>query len=182
MSCCSVVKRLSCLLLLGAFAVPSTIASAEEDTAKAPSEADDAAESTSDEAPEFIYARMETSKGPVLLELNNAKAPISTANFVEYAEAGTYDGTIFHRVIPNFMIQGGGFDSDLKQRETRDPIKNEWQNGLSNTRGTVAMARTNDPDSATCQFFVNVKDNLFLDQGRTPAPPATRSSVVSSMG
>ena len=184
---CSVLQRLSVLLVLGCLALPSPAFVADESVQETPSEksapeetlpkkvvtentADEAAaeEPAADESPKFTYVRMETSKGPVLLELDNDNAPISTANFVEYVEDGTYDGTIFHRVIPNFMIQGGGFDADLKQRETRDPIKNEWENGLSNTRGTVAMARTGDPDSATCQFFINVKDNLFLDQGRDP--------------
>lgn len=125
-------------------------------------------ENTADEQagePEFIHVRMETSKGPVLLELNNAKAPISTANFVQYCRDGAYDGTIFHRVIPSFMIQGGGLEPDMTKRETRAPIKNEGKNGLLNTRGTIAMARTNDPDSATNQFFINVKDNPFLNQG-----------------
>lgn len=124
----------------------------------------DEGEDATDE-PEFIHVRMETSKGPVLLELNNAKAPISTANFVQYCKDKSYDGTIFHRVMPNFMIQGGGFDPDMTKRETRAPIKNEWNNGLLNTRGTIAMARTNDPDSATNQFFINVKDNPVLNQG-----------------
>ena len=168
MSCCCTAKRFLVLLALSvaSFSLSASFAVGQETPAVAEKPAD--TETKAEEAPEFIYARMETSKGPVLLELNNAKAPISTANFVEYAEAGTYDGTIFHRVIPTFMIQGGGFTPDLQKKTTRAPIKNEWQNGLSNTRGTVAMARTNDPDSATCQFFINVKDNLFLDQGREP--------------
>jgi len=140
---------------------------AQEDPAapEAPvGEGENTADEQADE-PEFIFVRMETSKGPVLLELNNAKAPISTENFVQYCRDGSYDGTIFHRVIPNFMIQGGGLDPNMKKRETRAPIKNEGKNGLLNTKGTVAMARTNDPDSATNQFFINVKDNPFLNQG-----------------
>jgi peptidyl-prolyl cis-trans isomerase B (cyclophilin B) len=106
---------------------------------------------------------METSKGDITLELDAEKAPETVANFVEYARAGFYDGTIFHRVIPGFMIQGGGFDVDMKQKSPRAPIKNEANNGLKNTTGTIAMARTGDPHSATAQFFINAKDNTFLD-------------------
>ena len=114
----------------------------------------------------MVYVLMTTSKGPVLLELDGVKAPISTKNFVGYAEDGTYDGTIFHRVIPNFMIQGGGFEPGMTKRPNKAPIKNEWQNGLKNVRGSISMARTSDPNSATNQFFINVKDNPALDQGR----------------
>tara|TARA_Y100000589_G_scaffold287699_1_gene288642 strand:- start:3398 stop:4510 length:1113 start_codon:yes stop_codon:yes gene_type:complete len=132
---------------------------------------------------EFVYVVMTTNKGPVLLELNRGKAPISTANFVDYAEAGTYDGTIFHRVIPGFMIQGGGFEPGMTKRDTKAPIKNEWDNGLSNARGTLAMARTSAPDSATNQFFINVKDNTFLDtpRGANPAGYAVFGRVVDGM-
>ena len=104
-----------------------------------------------------------TSMGPITLELFEDEAPISVENFLEYAREGYYDGTIFHRVIANFMIQGGGFDADFNQKPTRDPITNEADNGLSNKRGTVAMARTGMPDSATAQFFINVVDNASLD-------------------
>ncbi len=132
---------------------------------------------------EFVYVVMTTSKGPVLLELNRAKAPVSTANFVDYATAGTYDGTIFHRVIPGFMIQGGGFEPGMTKRDTKAPIKNEWDNGLSNARGTLAMARTSAPDSATNQFFINVKDNTFLDtpRGANPAGYAVFGRVADGM-
>jgi cyclophilin family peptidyl-prolyl cis-trans isomerase len=98
-----------------------------------------------------------------VIQLDKAKAPISSANFAQYAQAGHYNGTIFHRVIPNFMIQGGGFTSGMTQKETRGPIKNEANNGLKNDNFTVAMARTSDPNSATSQFFINVKDNDFLN-------------------
>jgi len=110
-----------------------------------------------------VTVHMKTSKGTIVLELYPDKAPETVANFVEYARSGFYDGTIFHRVIPGFMIQGGGFEPDMKQKKTRAPIKNEADNGLSNLTGTIAMARTPDPNSATSQFFINVKDNKFLD-------------------
>jgi cyclophilin family peptidyl-prolyl cis-trans isomerase len=106
---------------------------------------------------------LKTSMGEITLELDKAKAPISTENFLKYVESKHYDGTIFHRVIPGFMIQGGGFSADMKQKPTQAPIKNEAGNGLKNTNGTVAMARTGVVDSATAQFFINVKDNAFLD-------------------
>lgn len=112
---------------------------------------------------------METSYGSITIELDSAKAPGSVANFLAYVDAGFYDGTIFHRVIPDFMIQGGGFTADLKQKPTRPAIKNEAANGLRNLRGTIAMARTNVVDSATSQFFINHKDNPFLDH-RAPNP------------
>ncbi len=111
--------------------------------------------------------RLNTSLGDVVIELDTQKAPISTQNFIEYVKSGHYDGTIFHRVIENFMIQGGGFTADMQQKPTRPPIALESKNGLKNTRGTVAMARTNVPDSATSQFFINVTDNAFLDQANS---------------
>ncbi len=104
-----------------------------------------------------------TNFGDFTLELDFEKAPVTAANFKQYAEDGHYNGTIFHRVIDGFMIQGGGFDEDMQQKETRDPIENEADNGLLNTVGTVAMARTMDPHSASAQFFINVKDNDFLN-------------------
>lgn len=106
---------------------------------------------------------LHTNYGDIVLELDFEKAPKTAANFKQYAEDGFYDGTIFHRVIDGFMIQGGGFGEDFVQKETREQIENEADNGLSNLTGTVAMARTNDPHSATAQFFINVKDNLFLN-------------------
>lgn len=110
-----------------------------------------------------------TNMGVIELELFADKAPKTVENFLDYAREGHYDGTIFHRVIENFMIQGGGFTEDMEQKPTKDPIENEAENGLSNKLGTVAMARTPEPHSASCQFFINVKDNDFLDfQARTP--------------
>ena len=110
-----------------------------------------------------MKATIETSLGTIRLELDEAKAPITVANFAEYAKAGFYDGTIFHRVIDGFMIQGGGFTRDMDQKDTREPIRNEAMNGLKNLRGTIAMARTMVVDSATSQFFINLVDNDFLD-------------------
>lgn len=107
--------------------------------------------------------RMTTSQGVVELELLPEKAPATVKNFMDYVEAGHYDGTLFHRVIPGFMIQGGGFEPGLRQKATREPVRNEADNGLKNTRGSVAMARTMEPHSATAQFFINVADNDFLD-------------------
>ncbi len=109
---------------------------------------------------------LETSLGSIKAELFPDKAPGTVKNFLEYVDAGFYDNTIFHRVISNFMIQGGGFEPGLRQKKTRAPIKNESKNGLSNKRGTLAMARTNVADSATAQFFINVTDNLFLDRAQ----------------
>jgi len=106
---------------------------------------------------------IDTSLGAITIELNAEKAPVSVKNFEDYAKTKHYDGTIFHRVIPGFMIQGGGFTPDMEQRETKAPIKNEAKNGLKNLRGTLAMARTGVVDSATSQFFINVKDNDFLN-------------------
>ncbi len=107
--------------------------------------------------------KLATSMGDIVLELDAAKAPKTVDNFVQYVKAGHYNGTIFHRVIPDFMVQGGGMTPDMAQKPTRPPISLESHNGLTNLRGTVAMARTMDPNSATAQFFVNVKDNAFLD-------------------
>ena len=106
---------------------------------------------------------LKTSLGDIVLELDHAKAPKTSENFEQYVRDGHYDGTIFHRVINSFMIQGGGFLPDMMQKATRDPIENEAKNGLSNVTGSIAMARTTDPHSATAQFFINVKDNNFLD-------------------
>ena len=114
-------------------------------------------------------AIVETSMGTITLELNEEKAPVTVANFIDYAKSGHYDGTIFHRVIDGFMIQGGGFTKEMNQKETKDPIRNEAANGLKNARGTIAMARTSVVDSATSQFFINLVDNDFLDF-REPTP------------
>lgn len=112
------------------------------------------------------HVLLDTSFGQVEIELNTEKAPISTKNFLQYVDSGFYDKTIFHRVIPGFMVQGGGFTDQMVQKPTKDPIRNEAGNGLLNTRGTLSMARTSDPNSATSQFFINVADNDFLNPGR----------------
>jgi cyclophilin family peptidyl-prolyl cis-trans isomerase len=106
---------------------------------------------------------MDTSFGTIKIELNQDKAPITVKNFLSYVDEKFYDGTIFHRVMPGFMIQGGGMEPGMREKQTKDAIKNESGNGLSNTRGTIAMARTDDPDSATAQFYINVADNSRLD-------------------
>ena len=110
-----------------------------------------------------IQVEMKTSEGVIVIELYKDKAPVSVANFVQYVRDGFYNGMIFHRVIDGFMIQGGGMSPGMKEKEMRDPIKNEADNGLKNDRGTLAMARTGDPHSATAQFFINLSDNEFLN-------------------
>jgi peptidyl-prolyl cis-trans isomerase B (cyclophilin B) len=107
--------------------------------------------------------KMSTTMGDFVIEVDEAKAPVTAENFLQYVRDGFYDGTIFHRVISNFMVQGGGFGADMKQKPTRDPVENEAANGLKNEAYTVAMARTSDPHSATAQFFVNVVNNAFLN-------------------
>ena len=112
---------------------------------------------------------METNFGTITIELDADKAPLTVANFKKYVADDFYNNTIFHRVIPNFMIQGGGFNPGMTQKQTLDPVENEADNGLANDRGTIAMARTNDPHSATAQFFINLKDNAFLNHsGKNP--------------
>jgi cyclophilin family peptidyl-prolyl cis-trans isomerase len=122
--------------------------------------------------------RFETSLGDFTIELFDKEAPLSAQNFLDYVDAGHFDGTVFHRVIPGFVIQGGGMTADMKQKPTRVPIKNEADNGLKNRRGTLSMARTNDPHSATSQFFVNLVDNAFLDPGRGGAGYAVFGHVT----
>lgn len=112
---------------------------------------------------EGTSVRIATSKGDIVVALDAEKAPKTVANFLAYVDDGFYDGTVFHRVIEDFMIQGGGFDRDMNRKQTRDPVENEAQNGLANRRGTIAMARTSAPHSATAQFFINHRDNPNLD-------------------
>jgi cyclophilin family peptidyl-prolyl cis-trans isomerase len=122
-----------------------------------------------------------TSKGDFTVELFTEDAPISSENFLQYVDSGFFDGTIFHRVIPGFMIQGGGFTADMKQKDNGEPIKNEAKNGKKNLRGTLSMARTNDINSATSQFFVNLKDNDFLDNKPGNYGYAVFGQVISGM-
>jgi len=122
-----------------------------------------------------------TSLGDITLELEPEKAPITVENFLNYVDAGFYDGTVFHRVIPNFMIQGGGMTANLSQKPTRPAIKNEAENGLKNDAGTIAMARTSAPDSATAQFFINLKDNDFLNHGARDFGYAVFGHVTQGM-
>ncbi len=139
-------------------------------------------EAPKDEKPaeqKLSYVELDTSKGKIVLELDGVKAPISTANFLAYVNKGYYAGTIFHRVINNFMIQGGGFDGSMQQKATEKPIKNEWKNGLKNKKYTVAMARTAVADSATSQFYINVVDNDMLDQPRDGAGYAVFGKVIA---
>jgi cyclophilin family peptidyl-prolyl cis-trans isomerase len=114
---------------------------------------------------------LETSEGTILIELDPDKAPKTVANFLEYVASGHYAGTVFHRVIDGFMIQGGGLDEKLQEKQTLPPVPNEASNGLKNKKYTIAMARTNDPDSATCQFFINTADNSFLDRNEAQGNP-----------
>lgn len=116
------------------------------------------------------YVELTTNFGPIIIELNPKKAPVTVRNFLSYVDSGYYDGTIFHRVIDGFMIQGGGFDEKMNKKNTNKPIKNEAKNGLSNVVGTIAMARTNDPHSATSQFFINVANNTFLNYSSDQQP------------
>jgi cyclophilin family peptidyl-prolyl cis-trans isomerase len=154
---------------LGLFAAPS-LAQDEATTPKEPP--------AKQEAP-TVHVLMQTSLGDIALELNREKAPITVKNFLSYVDKGHYNGTVFHRIISNFMIQGGGFTPAMEQKPTDAQIKNEWQNGLKNERGTIAMARLGgQPDSASAQFFINVDNNTFLDQPRDGAGYAVFGKVV----
>lgn len=123
----------------------------------------------------------ETSMGTIKLEMFTEDAPISVENFLQYVDDGHFDGTIFHRVMPGFVIQGGGFTPDMEQKPTREPIKNEADNGLKNERGSLSMARTQEVNSATCQFFINLVDNEFLDHGSRDFGYAVFAKVVEGM-
>ena len=131
---------------------------------------------------ELKMVKLETTMGDIVIELDEKAAPITVKNFLTYVEERFYDGTIFHRVIPKFMIQGGGFTPDIAQKKTHPPIVNEANNGLRNNRGTIAMARTNNPDSATSQFFINHRDNDFLNYAGPDKPGyAVFGKVVEGM-
>jgi peptidyl-prolyl cis-trans isomerase A (cyclophilin A) len=124
---------------------------------------------------------LSTSMGDLTLELFEAEAPVTAANFLQYVDDGFFDGTVFHRVIPGFVLQGGGMTADMRQKKTRAPIKNEAKNGLKNARGTLSMARTSEIDSATSQFFINLADNDFLDHGTRDFGYAVFAKVVAGM-
>ena len=145
-------------VMTAACAKKDNVAPAEE---KIPAAAQVQADNNAEE--NTMYVLLKTSKGDIVLELDSKNAPETTENFVQYVKDGHYDGTIFHRVIKDFMIQGGGMDAQMKERATRAPIMNEADNGLKNNKYTIAMARTSDPDSATSQFFINTNDNDFLN-------------------
>ena len=125
--------------------------------------------------------RFDTTLGSFTVELFEKDSPVTTQNFLDYVDAGHFTDTVFHRVIPGFVIQGGGMTADMRQKQTRAPIKNEAGNGVRNRRGTLSMARTNDPNSATSQFFVNLVDNVSLDQGRGSAGYAVFGCVAEGM-
>lgn len=128
------------------------------------------------------HVLLKTNMGDIVLELNQDKAPVSVDNFLQYVKSGQYNGTIFHRVIENFMIQGGGFDKNMNEKPVRSPIKNEANNGLRNSAYSIAMARTANPQSATAQFFINTKDNAFLDYpGQDGAGYAVFGKVIKGM-
>lgn len=129
-----------------------------------------------------IYVRLNTTAGSFVLRLRPDQAPITVRNFLHYVKTGFYNGTIFHRVIPGFMIQGGGFTQGMKKKSTDSPIKNESNNDLQNNRGTIAMARTSDPDSATSQFFINLVDNHYLDGQNGRPGYAVFGKVIRGMG
>jgi peptidyl-prolyl cis-trans isomerase A (cyclophilin A) len=131
--------------------------------------------------PQHPHVQLDTSFGKIEIELDAVKAPISTANFLAYVDKGFYNETIFHRVIPGFMVQGGGFNRNMTEKPNGAPIKNEADNGLHNVRGTLAMARTSDVNSATSQFFINHKDNDFLDHGGRDFGYAVFGKVVNGM-
>jgi cyclophilin family peptidyl-prolyl cis-trans isomerase len=172
------MKKNTILLLLSIFAIAVISGCiAEEDVQE---KTQDKGDETMDETKQTV-AVIETSKGAIEIQLNAEKAPISVKNFLSYVNEGFYDGTIFHRVMPGFMVQGGGFTPDGNQKETKAPIKLESDNGLKNTIGTLAMARTNVPDSATSQFFINVADNGFLNNAPGNDGYAVFGEVISGM-
>lgn len=161
--------RSACKLLLLAGAMLSVLfadALAQESGVKSedkPKAADGKGGAAASQPAKPKRIRMKYNVGEIVIELDWEKAPISCENFAQYTKDGFFDGTVIHRVVPGFVIQGGGYDKDYNLKKTRDPIKNEWKNGLKNARGTLSMARTQAPDSASSQFFVNLKDNTNLD-------------------
>lgn len=171
-----------CLSLVAAAALAaSTLFAATLNTDDVPTVKTAKPQQEQEKAPAMQYVKMTTSMGDIYLELNAEKAPITVENFLQYVDAEFYDNTIFHRVISSFVIQGGGFTPEMQQKPTRKPIKNEWENGLKNLRGTISMARTSVPDSATSQFFISVVDNPSLDIPRGGAAYAVFGKVIVGM-
>lgn len=172
-------------LVIAAFAVQPDDAANKVNDATATTKVVAAADKTKSNAQneeKLVYFQMTTSLGELYLEMNNELAPISTANFLSYVEDGYYDGTIFHRVMSGFMIQGGGFDVDMNKKETKPGIENEWTNGLSNVKGSIAMARLGgQANSGTSQFFINVTDNGFLDSPRDGSGYAVFGRIAKGM-
>ncbi len=166
-----------CMVLFVSVAQAADPPQAED---KAPADPNKA-EAEQDKKTPNPVVKMVTNKGEIQIELNIEKAPISVANFLKYAKADFYNGTIFHRVIKDFMIQGGGFTPDMKEKKTKPPIKNESGNKLRNNRGTIAMARTNNPDSATSQFYINHKDNGFLNGSKGKPGYAVFGKVIKGI-
>jgi len=174
-------KMLCSLVIVSALTVIFLQSGCDKQTGKdtKPVQKDEKPMATQDKA--VTKVRIETSKGDIIVELNEAKAPISCKNFLSYVGDKFYDGTIFHRVIKGFMIQGGGMTADMRQKPVKAPIINEAKNGLKNDRGTIAMARTQDPDSATSQFFINHGDSDFLNYGVRDEGYAVFGKVVEGM-
>ncbi|MCZ6836300.1 MAG: peptidylprolyl isomerase [Planctomycetota bacterium] len=169
--------QLHSLLICTLVGLTSTMTFAQESQPENP-----APQSQPDTLAPFHFVQMKTSLGDIIFQLNYAKAPISVENFLKYVEQERYDGTIFHRVMPNFMIQGGAFTKDMGKKQANDPIKNEWQNGLKNMRGSIAMARLpGRADSATNQFFINTVDNASLDVARDGSGYAVFGKVIGGM-
>ena len=155
---CQFIQRAQLVALTLMAALTATTSLAQETAPSAPSAP------AAQEELRYEYAMLETTKGNILIQLDRARAPISVRNFLKYVNDGGYNDTVFHRVINGFMIQGGGFTPDMTKKQTESPIKNEWMNGLKNENGTIAMARTQNPNSATNQFFINVNNNANLDR------------------
>lgn len=155
--------------------------STEATTENTEAQTEETKETENEKQGENPMVLISTNHGDIKLELNKEKAPITVENFLAYVKEGFYDGTIFHRVIPGFMVQGGGFEDGMNQKSTKDPIKNEADNGVTNDRGTVAMARTSVVDSATSQFFINLADNDFLNNGARDFGYAVFGKVVEGM-
>lgn len=176
------MKITSAVCLAASVLMSASMTLAQDAPGNPPPKPEPAPSAPATQEEKLVYYRMTTSMGDIVLELNGEKAPITTKNFGSYVDKGFYNGTIFHRVIGTFMIQGGGFTPDMQEKKTDPTIKNEWQNGLKNKRGTIAMARRGgQADSASSQFFINVVDNDVLDQPRDGAGYAVFGKVVAGL-